>query len=65
MSIKDIVKALGGDQTVAKLIDRRPVSVRNYVRDGYFPHKHHPVLIKRGKEVGLDLTTHDLDPMRT
>lgn len=62
MTVKEIVKAIGGDAEVARRLGIRPVSVRGYMRDGYLPRKHHAVILDMAASAGLRITTLDLDP---
>lgn len=62
LTIKEIVAKLGGDRAVAAAIDRRPSAIRNWIRDGYIPPKHHDRILALASDAGFELSERDLDP---
>ena len=64
MTVREIIRALGGPRVVAAVVGRRPAAVRNWVHDGYVPPKHHSHIIEMASGAGFQVTATDLDPSR-
>ena len=60
--IKALIRRLGGDCEVGRALKRRPSAIRNWVRDGYIPPRHHEAIIELAKEKGVEFDARILDP---
>lgn len=63
-TIADILKRLGGPREVARCLDLRPTSVRNWIYDGYIPPIHHSAIVAMAKAYGIQVAPQDLDPLK-
>lgn len=60
MTLKDIIKALGGGSTVAAGIGCGPSAVSNWLSDGAIPKGRWPDLLQLAERNGVSLTLADI-----
>ena len=62
LTIREVVRRLGGEHEIARTVGLRPTSIRNWIADGYVPPKHHATVIELAAGKGVTVTAEELDP---